>query len=310
MLFSLSAHQTSWDQQSALRETASALRSSDDAADGKTRSAKRYGWEGASFLGMAAAVLVSMGWGLVGYLGIPGGGEKGAQDAGELLCHHVTWRTANIFSSLPINDGWIATARILVLTTLLATLSFSLHPARASLLRLFELPFAARGARSETARLRSRRKPRPSTGEVDDGESASSFEDLDRRKRARQRAWAERAVAVLAWTIVAIAAGGLLAGTEAETGEGIASAAEVLGAVGASVSGFLLPGAPLRSALHAGGLICLAQRSSSSSSSTCDDRGASSSPGRTRPGSSTMSCSCGKSVSCRCGPDRRDAPCV
>lgn len=143
-------------------------------------------------------------------------------------------------------DGWIALARVLVLITLLSTLSLTLHPARASLLRLFELPFVARGARSSTARLRSRRKDRRSSvnggvaGEDDD--SASSFEDLEHRKRKRRREWAERGVAALAWTIVACAAGGLLAGTESETGEGIASAAEVLGAVGASISGFILPG--------------------------------------------------------------------
>ena len=78
ILFSLSAHQTSWDQQSALRETASALKSSQTGEKDVTKTAKRYGWERASFLGMAAAALISMGWGLVGFLGVPRGGEKGA----------------------------------------------------------------------------------------------------------------------------------------------------------------------------------------------------------------------------------------
>ena len=79
LTFSFSAQQSSFNQQASLRQTASVRpRSETDDEGAPVKAAKRYGWEAAAFLGMLGAALVSMAWGLTGYLSVPSGGRQGS----------------------------------------------------------------------------------------------------------------------------------------------------------------------------------------------------------------------------------------
>ena len=182
---------------------------------------------------MFGSALICMGWGLVGYLDVYRGGEQ-----------------ANIFSTLPAHDFWITVSRITVLATLLPTLPLTLQPGRSSLLRLIRVPLAIKrfGTSVATSKLKNRttsqsRHRRPSTNTLEDDDSVNgSSVDIAPPTRPKTFAWTARAVAVIAWICVAIAAELLLVGGNLkETGEGIASAAEILGAIGSTMSGFIVP---------------------------------------------------------------------
>ena len=192
---------------------------------------------------------------------------------------------------LPIRDGWLVFARVLTLSTLLPTLPITLQPGRSALVRLVRLPFAIRESASgkaplsATARLRQRRRQLRRDEEAaeissDSTYSAGRLQARPQRslfRRLTNVAWTSRAVAVAAWVAVAAASTLLLAGgTLSETGEGIASAAEVLGAIGSTTSGFIVPGP---STMHS--ISLTVQRSSGSCSSTRGHRARSSSPGPT-----------------------------
>lgn len=85
LTFSFSAQQSSFNQQASLRQTASVRGQSGTDEDAPVKAAKRYGWEAAAFLGMLGAALVSMAWGLTGYLSVPGGGRQGPSAFSRLI---------------------------------------------------------------------------------------------------------------------------------------------------------------------------------------------------------------------------------
>ena len=124
LVFSLSAHQNTFKYLSSLARppsTASrAVRSSSISRvassapkDGRTEG-RRNQWPFAAALGVGGATIIQMGWGLVGYLGIEGGGREG-----------------NLFASprLDRRDGWLLVVRLLVLVAIGAELEESLEPA-------------------------------------------------------------------------------------------------------------------------------------------------------------------------------------
>lgn len=174
---------------------------------------RRYSWESAALLGVLYATLICLSWGLVGYLGMEHGGYE-----------------VNFLASLPANDPWISTSRVLLLIVLVPSIPLSLRPATTALFHLMRIPCAIHNASTRRKKLRNRgqRVVKRTDSEWDD-------EDEDEPLVGKQ-VWAARFVTILVWLAVAIGAirlGG------SNGGEG--SSIEILGWIGSTFIAGLLP---------------------------------------------------------------------
>ncbi|GAA94386.1 hypothetical protein E5Q_01037 [Mixia osmundae IAM 14324] len=171
--------------------------------------AQRHKAEAAGFIGIGVATAVHMGWGLVGYLGIPRGGSKG-----------------DIFSLLPRRDGWIIFARVLILLTLMLNLPSIIAPARDALVRLTRMPFAPHG---HTGQHHLVPEEDASTHEASEG----------RRRQATPKTWDVRLAIAAVWLSAATASAAL---REAAPGEAaLGNAAEIIGWAGTTTLSYILP---------------------------------------------------------------------
>ncbi|WAQ85787.1 hypothetical protein PtA15_6A416 [Puccinia triticina] len=66
---------------------------------------RRYSWESAALLGVVYSTLICLSWGLVGYLGMEHGGYE-----------------VNFLASLPSNDPWISSSRVILLVVLIPSI--------------------------------------------------------------------------------------------------------------------------------------------------------------------------------------------
>ncbi|OAV89617.1 hypothetical protein PTTG_05835 [Puccinia triticina 1-1 BBBD Race 1] len=174
---------------------------------------RRYSWESAALLGVVYSTLICLSWGLVGYLGMEHGGYE-----------------VNFLASLPSNDPWISSSRVILLVVLIPSIPLSLRPATTALFHLMRIPGVIHTASSRRKKLRRRgeRAGRRMEAEWDD-------EDED-EPLAGTKAWMARLVTTAIWLAVAIGAirlGG------SNGGEG--STIEVLGCVGSTIIAGLIP---------------------------------------------------------------------
>ncbi|KAA1101518.1 hypothetical protein PGT21_023349 [Puccinia graminis f. sp. tritici] len=176
---------------------------------------RRYSWESAALLGVSYSTLICLGWGLVGYLGMSHGGYE-----------------VNFLASLPSNDPWISSSRVLLLLVLIPSIPLSLRPATTALFHLLRIPGVIHTASSRRKKLRKRggRTGRGMEAEWDD-------EDED-EPLAGAKVWMARLVTSAIW--LAVAVGAIRLGGS-NGGEG--STIEVLGCVGSTIIAGLLPAA-------------------------------------------------------------------
>lgn len=177
---------------------------------------RRYSWESAALLGVSYSILICLSWGLVGYLGMEHGGYE-----------------VNFLASLPSNDPWISSSRVLLLVVLIPSIPLSLRPATTALFHLLRIPGVIHTASSRRKKLRRRggRTGPRMEAEWDD-------EDEDEALVGTSKIWAARLVTSVIWLAVAVGAM-RLGGSNG--GEG--STIEVLGCVGSTVIAGLLPAA-------------------------------------------------------------------
>ncbi|KAL8293138.1 hypothetical protein RQP46_000832 [Phenoliferia psychrophenolica] len=215
LVFALSAHQDTFrfitslarPPSTATRATRSpsigARTSGSDSSGGPE--GRRNQWPIASAIGVGGAVLIQMGWGLVGYLGIEGGGREG-----------------NLFAStrLPRADPWLVLVRVLVLIAILVALENSLDAAYARTRKAAVLVFG-KGATS--------------------GRSASKavYSRIGNEDERRIWDWRTAFSRIAVWAVVAIV--GVVTAAAGEQGEGIVSVAELGGCIASSMLGFLGP---------------------------------------------------------------------
>jgi len=152
----------------------------------------------------------------VGYLGMEHGGYE-----------------VNFLASLPSNDPWISSSRVLLLVVLIPSIPLSLRPATTALFHLLRIPGVIHTASSRRKKLRRRggRTGPRMEAEWDD-------EDEDEALVGTSKIWAARLVTSVIWLAVAVGAM-RLGGSNG--GEG--STIEVLGCVGSTVIAGLLPAA-------------------------------------------------------------------
>ncbi|MBW0512174.1 hypothetical protein O181_051889 [Austropuccinia psidii MF-1] len=174
---------------------------------------RRYSWESAAFFGVLYAQLICLGWGLVGYLGMEHGGYE-----------------VNFLASLPSNDPWISTSRVLLLIVLIPSIPLSLRPATTALFHLMRIPFLIHTASSRRKKLRRR-----GLGVAKRAEAEWDDEDED-EPLVGKKLWRARWVTIAVWVIVATGAIQLGA---SNGGEG--STIEILGCVGSTTLAGLLP---------------------------------------------------------------------
>lgn len=268
LVFSLSAHQDTFKFITSLaRPPSTATRSTRSPSVGRAgdssaaHEGRRNQWPIASAIGVGGAVLIQMGWGLVGYLGIDGGGREG-----------------NLFASagLPRADPWLVVVRVLVLGAILATLDSSLESAYARTRKAIVLGFgkgaAARG-----------------------GANKNAYARIGNEEERRGWDWRTASSRVVVWAaVVAIA---VVATAGGEQGEGLVSVAELAGCIASSLLAFLGPCAsPWTIVTTHTDCHPYQQPSSSSRSSTSASRAQSSSPTRTRPCSRPTRSSCARSA--------------
>lgn len=215
LVFSLSAHQDTFRYITSLaRPPSTATRSTRNLSVGRASSetsaaaefaeGRRNQWPLATALGVGGCSLTQMGWGLVGYLGIEGGGREG-----------------NIFASdkLPRDDPWLFTVRLLVLLAIVVGLEGSLETAYGRMRKALgtaSLPLPKSPS--------DRRKSYRAGGSEEDGGSWD---------------WRTALARILVWFVVAGIAVVVTAG--GEEGEGLVSVAEIAGCIGSTLLGFLLP---------------------------------------------------------------------
>ncbi|KAI9618273.1 hypothetical protein H4Q26_012630 [Puccinia striiformis f. sp. tritici PST-130] len=165
---------------------------------------RRYSWESAALLGVSYSTLICLSWGLVGYLGMEHGGYE-----------------VNFLASLPSNDPWISSSRVLLLVVLIPSIPLSLRPATTALFHLLRIPGVIHTASSRRKKLRRRggKTGRSMGTEWDD-------EDED-EPLVGSKVWMARLVTIAIW--IAVSVGAIRLGGS-NGGEG--STIEILGCVG------------------------------------------------------------------------------
>lgn len=232
LVFALSSHYDTFRYLNSLAKPSSAragglpLPGSPTTPKLKRVGTKRNQWPLSAGLGLAAVALIHLGWGLVGYLGVNGGG-----------------REANLFAAkaLPLDDNWLIFVKLLVLTAVLAGVEPNLQAAYSRINKLLSVNLgdAANGMRlasshnrtaSYTPLHRSRDGSTPPTVGI------GSEEDTN---RSGQWEWRAALARVIVWSL--IAGIGVIVCRAGEHGEGMASVAEIVGSVGSSLMCFLGP---------------------------------------------------------------------
>lgn len=173
-----------------------------------TLEGRRNQWPLAAALGVAGATLIQLGWGLVGYLGLPNGGREG-----------------NLLASpaLPRGDGWLMLVRGLVLLAVVAPIEGNLGSAYVRMGKGIELVVGKAGGAAREARRRSYVRV--------------AGEESERKEEAWD--WRAGVARVLVW-IVVVGMAVWVCGM-GEEGAGLVNVAEVGGAVLSSLTGFLIP---------------------------------------------------------------------
>ncbi|PLW38304.1 hypothetical protein PCASD_08976 [Puccinia coronata f. sp. avenae] len=187
---------------------------------------RRYSWESAALLGVTYSVLICFSWGMVGYLGMEHGGYE-----------------VNFLASLPSNDPWISSSRVLLLLVLIPSIPLSLRPATTALFHLLRIPGVMHKASSRRKKLRRRGgggHARRSSSSSSRMEAVAEWDDEDEDEPlvGTSKIWAARLVTSAIW--LAVAVGAIMLGGS-NGGEG--STIEVLGCVGSTVIAGLLPAA-------------------------------------------------------------------
>ena len=168
-------------------------------------------WPLATLIGVFMSVILQLGWGLVGYLGIEGGGVEGSLFGNPLL--RLTMRNGE-------PDNWLFLVQLLVLLTILSgiegTLEIAMERVKAGLLAI---------GFGRTEQSEERGYARMSQGgEREEGRKAWDWSG------------------VLARVLVVSAVGGIsFVVCGGATGAGAVNVAEVVGAIGISLIGFLAP---------------------------------------------------------------------
>ena len=168
-------------------------------------------WPWASLLGTGLTVVLQLGWGLVGYLGIEGGGAEGSLFANPLL--RLTMKNGE-------PDNWIFTVELLVLLVIVSgiegTLEIGMERVRAGFLSM---------GIGKSERSEERGYARMSQG----GEREKERESWE-LTYVLARVVVVGAVGAISWVV----SGG-------PTGTAAVNVAEVVGAIGFSLIGFLAP---------------------------------------------------------------------
>lgn len=176
-----------------------------------TAEGRRNQWPLACAMGVAGATLIQLGWGLVGYLGLPNGGREG-----------------NLLASpaLPRGDPWLILVRWLVLLAIVAQIESNLGSAYVRMGKAIEL---VAGKSSGGAGEASERR-RSSYVRVAGGQAPEVAKSWD---------WRSGLARVAVWLVVAGLS--VLVCSWGESGEGLVSVAEMGGAILSSLTGFLIP---------------------------------------------------------------------
>ncbi|ORY59013.1 hypothetical protein BCR35DRAFT_309333 [Leucosporidium creatinivorum] len=173
---------------------------------------RRNQWPLACAMGVFGATIIQLGWGLVGYLGLPNGGREG-----NLLAS----------PSLPRGDGWLILVRCLILLAVVAQIEGNLSSAYVRMGKAIELVVGkSSGGEGEARERRRSSYVRVAGGQ--DAEGAKQGWD-----------WRSGFARVAVWSIVVALS--VLVCSWGESGEGLVSVAEVGGAVLSSLTGFLVP---------------------------------------------------------------------
>lgn len=173
---------------------------------------RRNQWPLACALGVFGATIIQLGWGLVGYLGLPSGGREG-----------------NLLASpaLPRADGWLILVRGLILLAVVAQIEGNLSSAYIRMGKAVELIVGKSGGGEGEARAR-RRSSYVRVAGGQDAEGATQGWD-----------WRSGLARVVVWSLVVALS--VLVCSWGESGEGLVSVAEISGAVLSSLTGFLVP---------------------------------------------------------------------
>ncbi|KAK4704077.1 hypothetical protein P7C70_g2139, partial [Phenoliferia sp. Uapishka_3] len=212
LVFSLSSHQDTFRYITSLaRPPSTATRSNRSPAVGHSVSDSSTGAEGrrnqwplASALGVGCSVINQLGWGLVGYLGIEGGGREG-----------------NLFAStkLPRDDPWLMVVRILVVGAILVSIDSSLDTAYGRSRKALVLLFGK--------------------GVTKAGNRAASYSRIGADEEKRGWDWRTTVARMIVWAVVVVA--GIFVTSGGEQGEGLVSVAELAGCITSCLLGFLGP---------------------------------------------------------------------
>ncbi|KAI5476198.1 hypothetical protein MNV49_007960 [Pseudohyphozyma bogoriensis] len=224
LVFSLSAHQDTFKYLTSLARPPSTAtrgsirspalgigRSATESSAGTDREGRRNQWPLASALGVGGSFLTQMGWGLVGYLGIDGGGREG-----------------NLFASdkLPRGDPWLFIVRLLVLLAIIVGLEGSLQTAYGRVRK--GLVLLSGGESTTKAGKRVSRSGGGNYERVGGGSDGATGTD-----------WKSAFSRIIVWVAVGIVS--VLVTSNGEEGEGLVSVAEIAGCIGSSLLGFLVP---------------------------------------------------------------------
>lgn len=218
VVFALSAHQDCFKFLTSLaRPPSTSSRSPSMASrrdDAGFRQGRRNQWPIAAGLGVGAAALIQLGWGLVGYLGVRYSDAFGGLEA-------------DIFASrgLPRRDGWLAVARMCALVATLGGLESALEGAYARVRKLIDTVVVP-----SSSDARSRGYARMMNAQDSLVIENKSWLDW-RSATSRAAVW------------IAVAAIASRASMQGVTGEGMASVAEIAGTVGSCLFGYVTPGA-------------------------------------------------------------------
>lgn len=192
--------------------------------------AKRNQWPLAAGVGVGLSMLIHLGWGLVGYLGVKGGG-----------------REANLFAAaaLPLDDNWISFVKLLVLVAILSGIEGNLDASYGRIIKLLSLTgveiiggtMGLRGSTSSYAPLNYAAEANgiaSGGGAEEEGRNRSSSSSS-----SRQWDWKAFVARLSVWSL--IAGIGMIVCAQGENGEGVASVAEIVGCIGGSLMAFLGP---------------------------------------------------------------------
>jgi hypothetical protein len=230
IIFALSSHHDTFKYLNALSHTrGKPTESSDISSTVRNALSIKNQWPLAAAIGTVGVLLLHLGFGLVGYLGIKGGG-----------------REANLLTSksLPKDDNWLNFARLLILIAVLISIEVSLESAY-DRIRKF-LDFATGSEPNETMMNLS------TGGASNTGRLSNSYTPLHRVRNAsnntlvdgiggesRRWDWRNYLSRIIVWS--SITALGMLLCSQGSQGEGLASLAEIVGCIGGGLTCFLAP---------------------------------------------------------------------